>query len=347
VAAAACDAGSRREQAYVGPSITVTAVNVGPDRPLPANGAIQIAFDRYLLPVTDVRQSFPIVDGQNRPLPPELLPNVSYDPVARTVTIIGPRGSGEPWLTEGQLYKLLLLVPEDDSDASGARAIDRATLDPAQRRVYEFFVGPPTVREPLEPKVHFCTDVLPIFVAKCAGGTCHGPDPSTAASGLVLTSSAGVAHTAIDRIAQGANTGGRTARGGEAPGRIFGVDLPLIAPGNPGRSWLLYKIELARLPRLDVGPNPGYVCTGEAGGEPLPPPALPYRPLVPLSLEADEIERDILNDHVLGREMPFPASQVEIYEQQSLTFDERERVRLWIAQGAQTPECGGCGLQSE
>jgi hypothetical protein len=333
--AAACDAGRQSDQRTIGPAITVTAINVGPDRPLPANGAIQLAFDRYLLPTTVRRQAFPIVDGNNEPLPVERTPLVAYDPVARTVTIRGQERDG--WLTEGQLYKLVLLVPEGDSDISGVRAIDRATLDPAQPRLIEFFAGPPGP-PPEEPAVSFCADVLPLFKAKCSVPTCHGSEGELAASGLVLETSAGVANTAIGRIAQGANTGGRTTRGGEVPGRVFGIDMPLVDPEHPENSWLIYKLELARLPVVDFGPKPLYLCSAAPEG----PSRVPFRPLVPVVAEADEIERAILNDHVLGREMPYPAARVGSYEDQPLTFDEREKIRLWIAQGARVPECGGC-----
>ena len=49
---------------------------------MPADGAIQIAFDRYLLPATVNRQSMGIVDGARMALAPELAPVVVYDPIA-------------------------------------------------------------------------------------------------------------------------------------------------------------------------------------------------------------------------------------------------------------------------
>ena len=44
--------------------------------------------------------------------------------------------------------------------------------------------------------------------------------------------------------------------------------------------------------------------------------------------------------------MPFPVARPSAYEELPLTFEEREKIRLWIqglAKGSSLPECGGCG----
>ncbi len=51
----------RRTGQSVGPAIRILGVNVGPQQPLPVDGAIQIAVDRYLLPGTVNRQSVGLV----------------------------------------------------------------------------------------------------------------------------------------------------------------------------------------------------------------------------------------------------------------------------------------------
>lgn len=333
--ATSCDVGKQRNERTLGPPIEILGINVGPEAPLPLDGAIQIAFDRYLLPVTVTRQSFVLVDSANVPLTAGKAPIVVYDPVARTVTLSRP---AEDWLTQDAVYKLLLTLPEGDSDQGGLRAIDRAPLRADQNREFAFKVGPPAGAT-FEPPVSFCRDVLPIFAAKCSLPTCHGSGEVAAAS-LVLDSSAGIAQTALDRIAQGSNTGGRSIDP-PAPGRIFGVDMPLIDPGSPGNSWLLYKIDLARPP---VKPSPAtYAC---AKG--LEEPSVPFvfAPLAPNArLVADDYERSVLSDFILGREMPFPTSSSGGYPDEALTFEEREKVRLWIkglARGAALPECGDC-----
>lgn len=313
-------------------------MNVGGDRKLPADGAIQIAFDRYLLPSSITRQTVGILDGANQGLPADLAPIVQYDPVARTVTLRPPK---QPWLAEGQPYKLVLASPT--SESGGIRAIDRAKLFADQELAFAFFVGPAT-NQPIEPAVSFCRDVLPIFVGKCSSPTCHGSG-ARAASSLVLDTSTGVAATALGRrVAQGAAAGGISSPAAAA-GPVFGADMPLVDPGSPGNSWLLYKLELARPPVVDAGPKPVIACSA---GVREPATTFRFAPLVPQAqTSADEIERAILSDFVLGREMPFPAARVESWAQQPLTFEERQIVRLWIQSlkdGEVPPECGGCGF---
>jgi hypothetical protein len=337
-AAASCDTGKRDEQKTLGPAVLIVGVSVGDGRPMPADGAIQVAFDRYLLPATVNRQAIVIVDGANQPLPPQLAPIVLYDPIARTVTLAPPM---QPWLTEGQPYKLIVGIPEGDADTGGIRAIDRATLFADQKRDFAFFVGPKR-NVPIEPTASFCRDVLPIFTAKCSLPTCHG-GANTAAASLLLDTSAGVGATALNRVAQGANRG-PSAGLGTTSERKFGIDMPIIAPGSPGNSWLMYKIDLARLP-VAPGAPPQYACTN---GLLEPAVSFAFTPLAPnAQRSADEIERSILSNYILGREMPFPVAGSSAYEDLPLTFEEREKVRLWIQSllpGSSVPECGGCGI---
>ena len=284
------------------------------------------------------RQSIGLVDGARMPLSPDLAPVVVYDPIARTVTLLPPK---QPWLTEGQPYTLILGIPEGDAEQGGVRAIDRATLWADQKREIAFIVGPKSGAT-IEPSVSFCRDVLPIFTAKCSQPTCHG-NGEVAAASLVLDTSAGVGATALNRIAQGSNTGGRSS-GAPSSGKLFGVDMPIVDPGNPGNSWLMYKIDLARSPTL-AQPVPNFACTN---GLLEPEVKFAFSPLVPQAQHAaDEIERSILEDFILGREMPFPVATPGGYGDEPLTFEEREKVRLWIKSlvpGGAVPECGGCGV---
>lgn len=304
---------------------------------MPSDGVIQIAFDRYLLPSTVNRQSIGIVDSAGAPLPPDLAPVVLYDPITRVVTLAPPK---KPWLTEKQPYKVVFGIPEGDAELGGIRAIDRATLLREQPLQYAFTVGI-AARKAFEPTSLFCRDVLPIFAAKCSIPTCHGTG-DRAAAGLILDTSAGVGATALNRIAQGSNTGGRSGLA-PSPGKIFGVDMPIVDPGNPGQSWLLYKIDLARLPVV-TGPSDRFACTN---GLLEVQEKFVFEPLIPQAQRtADEIERSILSDFILGREMPFPVPRAGGYGDTPLTFEEREKVRIWIqsmAKGGSVPECGGCG----
>jgi len=334
---AACDGGHPHNESVVGPPIFITGVSVGPDRPMPEDGVITVAFDRYLLPSTVTRQSFSLTDASNQNVTSGLLPTVSYDPVARTVTL-ARQIAGRPWLTKNLTYKLFLGIPEDDSDLGGVRAIDRATLSPNQTLEIAFTVGEPNGVGTGEPTLDLCRDVTPIFIDKCSSALCHG-DGNQAAAGLVLTTSSGLANTAISRVAQGANTGA-VAGTPRTAGSVFGIDMPLIDPGNPGNSWLLYKVALAKIPEQPL-PAPNVTCAAQAQ-EPSPPPFVPLVPVSPMTSDAD---RAALDNAVLGAQMPYPSVDVTGYGQQALTFDERENLRLWIAQlkpGAPLPECGAC-----
>ncbi len=282
------------------------------------------------------RQSFFLLDSLNKPLPASKAPRVIYDPVGRTVTLSRP---SDDWLAEGLSYKLRLPRPEGDTEQSGVRAIDGTPLGADQLTDVAFQVGPPVVSPPDVP-VSFCRDVLPVFASKCSRSACHGSGRDSAA-GLVLETSTGVALTALNRIAQGSNTGPR-ATSPPAPGRVFGVDMPIIDRGDPGNSWLVYKMELVR-PPVVPSPSPGYVCDLSLGQS---AKRSAYTSLASeiLLTEGPE-ERSILGDMILGREMPFPMAVPSGYVDEPLTFEERETVRLWIrdlAPGDSVPECGRC-----
>lgn len=284
------------------------------------------------------RQSFVLSTAENEAVSEAQAAVVTYDPIARTVTLRGPR---EPWLEVGKLYKLRVVVPGESQVGGGLLAIDGATLAPGQRRRFEFFVSAPRGKPYVEPRVDFCADVLPIFRSKCGTSTCHG-DGGQAAMGLVLTTPAGVASTAVGRVARGADTTGRTGDP-ESEGPVFGVGMPVVQPGSPANSWLLYKVDLAPLPARSE--DPPFRCASPPGQE-TPPRAAPYVPQLSVPRTADPIERAILSDLVTGREMPYPSGPgPQTYASAPLTFAEREIVRSWIAQlppGQTLPACGAC-----
>jgi hypothetical protein len=290
------------------------------------------------------RQSFVIVDNTNT-----LIDNVGlkpiYDPVARTLTIVGPDGPGRQWLTPDQSYKLAFFIPEDKtSDNQGLRAIDRATLEPKQRLQFVFRAGPPAHQATFEPKVDFCTDVLPLFVAKCSGGRCHGMSTDAAAS-LVLGSSEGVRITAIGRVAQGSNVDALSSTPAPTPS-LFRSNMAIIARGDPGSSWLMYKIEMAPPPNPAI-PKGSVVCNPKDASVPPSEPAPPLSLAVQTDPSASASERDILNSYILGRAMPYgtpdqTSTATSAWFTAPFDFQERERIRLWIAQGADTPACGTC-----
>ncbi|MFO0670015.1 MAG: hypothetical protein U0235_10375 [Polyangiaceae bacterium] len=341
-AAVGCDQGVQHDDRVVGPPVRVVGTNLGmggaPKGAIAANGALEIAFDRVLDPASVNRQAAVIIRVGGGPI---ANPAVAYDPVTRVLRLSAANESGAPWLTPGQPYELILTDPNEPNSIGGVRALDGATIDHAGPRRIAFFASDELPKDALlargiDPVMDFCRDVLPIFRAKCAGSTCHG-EPGTTA-GLVLTSAAGVANTALRRAAIEANTGSRAGLGG-TPGRVFGVDLPVIEPGNPAASWLMYKLLLA-VPADDV--DGGAVATAaRCDGAPGPAPTPPRLPLAPFAA-LDSAERTRFADAMLGSPMPYPARPGVLDREQNLTLSELERVRAWIAQGAQISECGAC-----
>ncbi len=330
LAAASCDAGPRSSNVSGDPrpaKLRVLGANVGPSQRLAADGVVQVALSRYLLPSSVTRQSMGIVDAFGQPLG---APLVAYDPVARTVTLANP-SPGKPWLIEDQLYKITLGVPEEGAEIGGFRTLDRGTL--VEPFTLSFLAGPPEGKGAGEPKVSFCADVLPLLLQKCA--SCHSGS-ERASAGLLLDSSNHVAATAIGRVAHGSSNGGPATA--SSPGRTFVVNMPLVDRGNPANSWLLYKILMAPFPSVDAGAPPSPACQ-----PPVPPRSLDYTPLVPVAELPEPAEQQLLRDMILGQEMPPPSPASAGYAGQPLTFAERERVRLWIAQGADVYECGACG----
>ncbi len=355
--ASGCDEGTSHDQpasSASGPYLQVVGANASVTRPLPADGTLQIAFDRFLHPATVVRQSFQLRNAFGETA---ASPVVTYDPVARVVSLSSPASTPGAWLLPHQPYRVFMPVPATDDDPTGPRAVDRATLAPGQVHSIDFMTtdpaGPPAPERPID----FCVDVIPVFRRHCSASSCHGapqavppserfPDgASHPAAGLVLETSVGVASTALGRVAQGSNTGPR-AGSGQSPGFLFGVDMPIIdaaeshGGGNPSNSWLMYKVLLGALRPEDVGNDAGPATC--AVGAPAPQPVVDFPFMQPVS----SAERARLGNLVLGREMPYPSNTPSgaPTDNLPLTFDELERVRAWIAQGAATPECAACAL---
>jgi hypothetical protein len=230
-----CDLNTPAPPAPSGSSVHFSA-NVSSSQTLPANGVIELAFNRLLLPSCITRQTF-ILQGDT------LTPTIAYDPVARVVTVTPT----DP-LTPGQTYSIAIASPQNAGDPNGLRAIDGATLDPGSPALIEFEVtAAVTPAPPPPPTIVFCNDVFPTFSA-CGGSGCHGTALGLPAAGLLLTTPDGITQTAVGRVAHGANTGPRAAA--QPPGLLFGEDMPIIDPGtggtgNPGDSWLLYKMLMA------------------------------------------------------------------------------------------------------
>jgi hypothetical protein len=263
---AGCDQGHQDDEPQgsglpIGPLHLVSA-NIGPNQPLPANGRIELEFDRLLLPLSITRQTFVLEDiGMTT----GYMPTISYDPVARIVTIT-PLGDPGQMLIPQQGYKLVILAPQNASDPNGLRAIDGSLLAGPAQQTIAFTATDALPAPPPTVSIDFCRDIHPIFATNCALSVCHeAPVSNTIASsaaGLVLDPPSYIQTTAIGRVAQGANTGPLAAAA--APSLLFGEDMPIIdATGNASNSWLMYKVLLAA-PTTEAAPEAG--AETEGGG---------------------------------------------------------------------------------
>jgi hypothetical protein len=345
-----------------GPAVVATLAE---GSTLSENQNVVIQFNRLLNPGTVNRQTITLLTAGG-----ELFvdPNVIYDPVLLTVTLAYPDG-GATWLTAGQTYQVQ--IPAATPTTEGVLAIDNATVATSMQLEFNVVAGDGGLPPP-PPPMNFCVDVLPIFLSKCTGAACHsapGPGPlapflpdggsspdanviTGAAGGLVLTSSNGVLDTAIDKVAYESNVG---PMAGPSSGScsttntetcLFGVDMPVIDPGtagsgNPGNSWLMYKVLLAvPSPTDEVQPKE---CAPDITTELYPKGTEP-------PVEISAAERARLSDYIEGREMPYPSDPAVPEGSDAgtapLSMQELERVRLWIYEGAPVENCALCAMIS-
>jgi hypothetical protein len=291
---------------------------------IPTDGVLEVAFDRLLDPSIIARQTFQLSDKRGTPF----TPNATYDPVARVVTITPPHA-----LEDQQFYQLHIVTPQSATDTNGLRAIDGATLDPTIMPI-TFLASSSAPAQVQPPVVDFCKDIFPMFTYHCAGAVCHTAS-TIAAEGLLLDSPADIALTAVGRVAQESNTGSKAVA--EPAGRAFPVDMPILDPGpgatstngDPGNSFMLYKLLLASPLGMSTTVQPSY-CND--AGVKAPPAMGPFHTVAWQPLSVDEHER--LSNLIPGREMPYPSDPSVALNAatNTLTLDELELVSAWIAQ---------------
>jgi hypothetical protein len=344
VAIGACDQGAQHDTPRVGPYLTLLSTNVSPNALFDVRKNIELAFDQQLLPLSVNRQSIGLRDASGNGVTSLV---ITYDPVARVVVLEPPAGGD--WLQPGLAYEVVLGVPHGDDDSGGLRSITRATLDPNSTRIIGFqtcggvSACPSDPLPPAPTTVRFCNDVLPIFLRHCSSpGLCHGTDAVNPypAAGLLLNDSINFAKTAVGRVAQSSNTGPSAGRA-EPPGHEFGISMPIVDPGAPANSWLIYKLLLSQ-PHddgVDAGAETRARCYPDAGEIPNPP-VDPFGGRQPFSVQfarMTDADRALLSDYVSGNPMPYPVGGGN-----QIDFADLERIRLWIAQGAVIEDCGGC-----
>lgn len=276
---------------------------------VPTDVALALSFDRFLLPDTAIRQSIVFYRGDpSNPVPPPsgTRPEITpvYDLMARTVRYVLPPGVT---LEPHTLYNVQLPIYVKDSQPFGFRAFDGAPLAGNEPVRISFYTGAgPSGATPSD--VPTCEAFLGT-VARCGGSICHGREGLGPAMGLDLESAAELRATAIARPAHQTEIGDTTGVADQDPER-FGANMPIIDPGRPDNSYLMYK--------LLVGPEPYQ----PAAGEDCPPNA---RCDVPAAEELDRLR----SWFVRGEPMPWLNDPNERF----IHHDELRLIQSFIERG--------------
>jgi hypothetical protein len=268
VLAGGCDVGKADLAPAQGPKLRLVAayplagegldceLDSGPDCGVPTDAAIELRFDRYLLPSTVVRQSIAVYSGTREHwafLRPQ------YDLIERVVRYRLP-DSGS-WL-RGLRYNVELLVATDE-EPYGLRAFDGAPLTERGSVPLKFSfrtrTGDPPPADPHEP-AGGCEETARVLTkGGCHSAVCHQSVPSDDCEGkaaragssglcvdiprmgLDLSSTEAIIATAIEEVAHQTETGPSGGVALENPDR-FGVQMPVVDPGRPSNSYLIYKL---------------------------------------------------------------------------------------------------------
>ncbi len=228
---------------------------------------LRLTFDRYLDPREVTRQAVclrsslgDLVEAADCTRAVVLRP--SYDPTTRTAQFAV---RVEEPLVPDVVYELTVYAAGTSANG-GLRSLDGVPLaapwkarfrSGAERRP-EDAVAPPVV----------CEAAVDALRARCGG--CHGEKDS--AAGLNVSSADGLEQTALGQVAHGASVGGVSNVPPANPTRL-GAGMAIIAPGDPGQSYLLYKLLAAS------GPSSDGLRAGETermaelllAGDPMPP----------------------------------------------------------------------------
>jgi Bacterial Ig-like domain len=335
--AAGCDIGPRDEQPAHGPALHVlatypadgqgtnTALDAGvgcdsptPDCAVPTNVAIELRFDRFLLPGAGIGLGLSLFTGN--PAANAVSLSAHYDLIERVVTF----QTAAP-LQPNTLYTAQVLRSTDPN--RGFWAFDRAPVEEGPVPLTFSFTtgdGPrPTIAA--QPTTDTCTTLT-------SGAAPNGPlnacsfchqDPKVAANayppmGLSL-SDWGLFYTGIGHVAHETQTGNSALAPGLQSAPRFGVQMSIVLPGSPENSYLMYKL-LRR-------PENYELAEGEPCGSALHSPVSDASCSVPDPGDA-ELAR-LREWFVLGDPMPKDEGSAVQFARADLA-----RVANWISAGA-------------
>ncbi len=302
---------------------------------VPINASLTLRFDRYLNPATVNRQAIRVFTGDPGESP--AIPfDVVYDPIERVVQYRMP--SGYSFVPQA-LYQIELVVPES-ADDFGVRAFDGAPLGPGDAPLSTSFFTSAVSETPPVDVAPSCDEIVEQVLkndqlGNCASSECHRSNANklgAAPEALWLDGRANLRVTAINRVAHETELGDAAGVPLKNSPR-FGVQMPLIAPGNPGNSYLLYKL-LRKPENFEPCQNSGAatVCATPAD------PCFSLYPQLPLA--EDECLQPSVDESVRLREwfvrgeaMPFPRGAAR-----SVSLQGLRAIAAFIAAGADCTE---------
>ncbi len=316
---AGCDLGPRSDEPSEGPPLELVAsdppdgAGVGcdtadPDCGVPTDVTVTLSFNRFLRPDTAIRQSILFYTGDpSNPAPPvsDTRPEITpeYDLMEQSVRFVLPPGFT---LEPHALYTVELPVANSD-DAFGFRAFDGAPLAGETSARISFFTGSGPSNAASAAPPPSCAEFLAL-TSKCVDAPCHGGGGAGPAMGLSFENADALVATAVGRPAHETESGATTGEADQDPER-FGVNMPIIDPGRPDNSYLMYK--------LLIGDAPYELAPGEdcPAGERCATP--------------DAAERERLRAwFVRGEPMPWLSP-----EEQFIHHDELRAIQTFIAKG--------------
>jgi hypothetical protein len=284
---------------------------------------------RLVRPTSVIRQSIRVTPGLVDPDAGEspagnVFFEPRWDPYDRVVVFELPPANR--WIPQ-TLYSVTVL-PADPASVAGLRALDGTAIE---EPVSFGFTPGDSVSDPEHdvddrwPEVGFCTGAPAYGIAaprdvlrdSCATAGCHVPLPGSApAMGLDLSTPDGIRATAVRVTARQTMHSPQVGPSAVNPS-TFGDSMPRIDPGNPGNSYLMYKLLIheGNYPRTTQSDDLARPWLGD----------LPAEAGAPV----DEIER-MRSTFVVGGPMPVTGA---------LMPEQMRGVMTWIAYGAEVTDC--------
>jgi hypothetical protein len=311
-------------------TVEYTPIDLGGSSSVTSTTAFIVQTDRLLLPESANRQSVclqPLLDNVNSPagcaLGIYLAP--AYDPIRREVTLrLTPDAA--PLMPQTR-YALTLYASLNPGDP-GLLSFDGIGLSAPFQVEVGVLDNPPDALPPWNLPAggdHFCSAPAPgsgspattrsvqqILLLGCGYNSCHGPDH--AAEGLQLDSPEHLVGTAIGHVAHETLTGEIDVP--QAAALRFGQSMALIDPGEPGSSYLLYKLLARRDLALEV----------------------PFAPAADPTADPPEVAR-LRNELVVGLPMAPDSPPPNATAVTPLQPGDAEWLSEWILEGAKTPAC--------